>query len=564
MKFSEIEYKRPDIEQLKGQMTKAISRIEGARSAREQNEWITHINELRKSYDTMENLCYIRHSIDTQEPFYDKEQDFFDESGPEIAAVVQRFYEAVLASEFLDELKTLRPPHFFNLAEVRVKTFSDTVMGEMQRENQLISSYDKIIASAEIDYDGKQLSLAQLGPYLTHRDREIRKSSHEALNDFMASREDEFDRIFDELVHLRHAVAVKLGYQNYVELGYKRLARTDYTQEEIEKFRNAVHRDITPLGNRLMKRQQERIGVDSLYYYDLGYSFKSGNPIPSGDDHEIVQSALEMYNELSVETGDFFQEMKGGGFMDLAAKKSKAAGGYCTFIQDFRMPFIFSNFNGTYHDVTVLTHEFGHAFQVYSGREIEEIELIWPTYEAAEIFSMGMEFITWPWMGKFFNQDEEKFKFMHLSDGLKFIPYGTAVDEFQHRIYENPELSPDQRKKIWRAIEKKYMPYRNYKGNAYLEGGGFWHRQGHIFQVPFYYIDYALAQISAFELKKKFQDNPGETWQDYLNMCAVSGSRPYSEILRAGKLSNPFETDTIKDIIRDIEMSLDQIDDSDF
>jgi M3 family oligoendopeptidase len=564
MEFNEIEYQRPDVEKSKEEISRGIEAMKEAADGREQNQWITRINRLRRSYDTMENLCYIRHTIDTKDGFYDEEQEFFDRAGPEMAGIVQRFYQVIFDSEYLEELKTYRPRQFFDLAGTRLNLFKEEIVEEMQRENQLISAYDKVIASADIDFDGKKLSLAQLGPYLTHQDRGIRKASHEAFSGFMASREAEFDGIFDELVQLRHRMALKLGYRNFVGMGYDRLGRTDYSPAEVAKFREAVHREITPLSSALMKRQKERIGVDSLLYYDLNFAFKSGNPRPQGEADEIVAGAFEMYNELSLETRDFFKRLMEGRFMDLKAKKSKAAGGYCTFLKDIGMPFIFSNFNGTHSDVSVLTHEFGHAFQVYSGRNIEELELIWPTYEAAEIFSMGMEFMTWPWMEKFFGDDEERFRFLQLQNALTFIPYGAAVDEFQHQIYENPQMTPSQRKQTWRGIEKKYMPYIDYGSNESLEGGSFWHKQGHVFQVPFYYIDYALAQISAFELLHRYQKDPGAAWQDYLNMCHVSGSRSYTGILKEGGLSNPFVSDHIRSIIKDVEGTMRGFDDRKF
>src|SRR5690606_28092373 len=196
----------------------------------------------------------------------------------------------------------------------------------------------------------------------------------------------------------------------------------------------------------------------------------------------------------------------------------KQGGGYCTYIPEYKSPFIFANFNGTSHDVDVLTHEAGHAFQVYSSRDLLP-EYRWPTMEAAEIHSMSMEFLAWPWIDQFFLEDTPKYKFNHLAGAISFLPYGVLVDEFQHHIYEKPGLTPDERKALWRKLEKKYMPFKDYGDDAFMEKGTYWLRQGHIFSAPFYYIDYTLAQVCAFQYWIKHQANRKEALESYLKLC---------------------------------------------
>jgi M3 family oligoendopeptidase len=268
-----------------------------------------------------------------------------------------------------------------------------------------------------------------------------------------------------------------------------------------------------------------------------------------------------MYAELSSETDEFFQYMNDNGLMDLVSKSGKQSGGYCTYISKYQSPFIFSNFVGTSHDIDVLTHEAGHAFQVYSSRQMSVPEYNIPTYEAAEIHSMSMEFFTWPWMELFFEEDTEKYKFSHLSSALKFIPYGVAVDEFQHFVYETPEATPAERKQAWRRIEKKYLPHRTYEENDFLERGGFWHQQGHIFRTPFYYIDYTLAQICAFQFWKKANENRDQAWDEYLNLCKQGGSKPFTELVEFANLKSPFDTTCIQTVIHEIEEWLNQVND---
>jgi M3 family oligoendopeptidase len=211
-------------------------------------------------------------------------------------------------------------------------------------------------------------------------------------------------------------------------------------------------------------------------------------------------------------------------------------------------------------DIFVLTHEAGHAFQVFESRDFELGEYNWPTYEACEIHSMSMEFFTWPWMERFFGDGADKFRYMHLVKALLFLPYGVAVDEFQHHVYENPDETPDQRNAAWRAIERTYLPYRNYDGNEHLEAGRMWQMQSHIYGSPFYYIDYTLAQICAFEFWKKSEEDREKAFADYVRLCQAGGSRSFLELVEYAGLRSPFKDGSIASVTDHIEKWLSRID----
>jgi M3 family oligoendopeptidase len=374
-------------------------------------------------------------------------------------------------------------------------------------------------------------------------------------------KEADFDQIYHDLVQVRTRIAKKLGYENFIEVGYMRLNRTDYNMHDVASYRKQVLRDIVPLATKLRDRQRERLGLKTLMYYDEPLAFTSGNATPKGDSEWILANGKRMYEELSNETSEFINFMMDGNLLDLEAKKGKAGGGYCTFIPDYKSPFIFSNFNGTSGDIDVLTHEAGHAFQVYQSRNYELPEYVWPTLEACEIHSMSMEFITYPWMENFFKEETDKYKFNHVSEAILFIPYGVLVDEFQHFVYANPEVTPAERKAKWRELEKQYLPHRNYEGNDFLERGGYWFRQGHIFNDPFYYIDYTLAQVCAFQFFVKLEGNRESAWQDYLNLCNEGGSLPFTKLIEVANLENPFEEGSIRNVTPVLEKWLDGIDD---
>ncbi|MEC1524710.1 M3 family oligoendopeptidase [Neobacillus niacini] len=561
MRFEEYTYIRPNLDEVKARFEAAIEKFANASSLEEQSAAMNEVNEIRNDIGTMFNLCYIRHSVDTNDEFYKAEQDYMDEVQPEIEGLVTKYYQALVTSKFRSELEAKWGKQLFALAEGQLKTFKPEIVPLLQKENRLSTEYTKLIASAKINFEGEERTLAQLEPFTQSTDRETRKLASEAKFGFLAQHESELDRIYDDLVKVRTEIAHALGYKNFVELGYYRMMRTDYNAEMVANFRQQVKDFIVPIATKLKRRQQDRIGVEQLKYYDEGFNYKTGNAIPKGTPEWIIENGQKMYEELSKETGEFFKFMQDNNLMDLVAKKGKAGGGYCTFIENYKAPFIFSNFNGTSGDIDVLTHEAGHAFQVYSSRDFEIPEYYWPTYEACEIHSMSMEFFTWPWMDLFFKEDTDKYKFSHLSDALLFLPYGVSVDEFQHWVYENWQASPEERKQKWREIEKKYLPHKDYDGNAYLENGGFWQRQGHIFNSPFYYIDYTLAQICAFQFWKRSRENQEEAWADYVNLCKLGGSMSFTKLVKEANLISPFEDGCVESVVGEIENWLNSVED---
>lgn len=564
MKFKDYKYTRPDLKAIGEEFEKLLKHFNDAKSFEEQNEIMKEINDIRSNVETMGNLVYIRHSINTEDEFYAKEQDFLDENMPLYQNIVVKFYNAMINSKFRSDLEIEWGKQIFNLAEMELKTFSEEIIEDLIRENKLVTEYDKLIASAKIDFEGEVRNLSQMAPFMQSKDRAIRKKAYETYIGFFEEKEEEIDRIYDELVKVRARMAKKLGYDNYVQMGYYRMSRSDYDAKDVANYRKQVEEDLVPLVSELKDRQRKRLGLDQLKYYDEPLEYLTGNATPKGDPEWILENGKKMYKELSKETHEFFTFMVERELLDLVSKKGKMSGGYCTYISDYKSPFIFSNFNGTSGDVDVLTHEAGHAFQVYMSRDLRVPEYSFPTMEAAEIHSMSMEFITWPWMELFFEDEVNKYKFSHLAGAVSFIPYGVTVDEFQHFVYENPEATPEERKTKWREIEKKYLPFRDYEDNDLLNRGGYWFRQGHIFSTPFYYIDYTLAQVCAFQFWIKTRKNREKAWEDYLRLCKAGGSKSFLELVELADLKNPFADGTIKEVIKPIKEWLNSVDDSKF
>lgn len=564
MKFTDYPYKRPNLKRLTQTLEKRITEFDGAESYEQASDLLKKINKLRSDFTSAAAIGQIRHTIDTKDAYYDAENQFFDENSPVFEALITEFYKKLIVHRFRPELEKQWGSQLFNIADLQIKTFQPSILTALQEENKLASEYVKIKASAQIDFQGKTYNLSSIQPLEIDEDRSVRKAAAEAKWTFFAGHSAEVERIYHESVQTRHRIAVELGYKNFVELGYARMLRSDYNAEMVANFRKQVEKFIVPISQKLYERQRKRLNINDLKFYDEEFKFPTGNPKPKGTPEDILRGADKMYSELSRDTDKFFQFMRSNELMDLEAKDGKATGGYCTYVGKYRAPYIFSNFNGTSGDIDVLTHEAGHAFQVFSSRNMGIAEYHFPTYEACEIHSMSMEFFTWPWMELFFEEDTEKYRFAHLSAALQFLPYGVAVDEFQHFVYENPDVTPSVRNQKWREIEQKYMPQRNYDGIPFLENGGFWQKQSHIFTTPFYYIDYTLAQICAFQFWKKDREDHKTAWADYVTLCKAGGSMSFLKLVELANLRSPFDDGCVESVIGEITAWLDSVDDSQF
>jgi oligoendopeptidase, M3 family len=560
MKFKDFPYERPNLDEVKAQVDAILDNIGTGKSLDEEIAAIEEYWVIFDHVDTMDTLVSIRNSINTVDEFYEAEKLFFNQEMPKLQAYSKRFDEKLLSSPNRAGLEAKFGSLMFEQAELGLKVFDESIIPELQQENALDTEYDKLLASAKIEFQGGVYNLSQMSPFAQSKDRDVRKAAAAAVSGFFASHEATLDRIYDDLVKLRTTIATKLGYENFIQLGYDRMGRTDYGAKEVKTYRDQILQDIVPLVSELTARKAKRLGIEEPFHYDLALSFLNGNATPKGDVAWQVDKAKTMYQEMSPETNEWFSMMLDKELMDLDSKQGKEGGGYCTSLSDYKVPFIFANFNGTSHDVDVLTHEAGHALQKYLSKD-HIPPYRWPTKESAEIHSMSMEFLAWPWMEQFFQEDTAKYKFNHLASSISFLPYGVLVDEFQHEVYGNPTLSPDERKSLWRRLEKKYLPFKDYGDDEFLERGGFWFRQGHIYWGPFYYIDYTLAQVCAFQYWVKHQADPKAAMQSYLELCRLGGSKSFTGLLASADLKNPFEQGTVAKIVTPIRAYLDSVDD---
>ena len=563
-KFSQMKFKKPDLKKIERDCDAIINEFNSAECFEDQNKALKKMFKYSQHLYTNFSIAYVKYTCDTQDPQNVANQELIDEITPLIGVFSNKFNKALVSSKFRPELEAKWGKHLFNMVECQLETFDEKIVPELQEINKLSSEYTKLMAAAKIEFRGETYNLSQMGKFSTSPDRKTRKEAAIASAKFFDDNFDKIGEIYDKLVKTRHAMALKLGYENFIELGYKSLTRTDYNAADVKGYREQIYTDLVPLTNKLFKEQAKRLKIRNPQAYDYNIMFLSGNATPKGDRDYLVDKASKMYAELSPETDAFFTFMKENELLDLETRQGKAGGGYMTYFPDYKAPFIFSNFNGTSGDVDVLTHEVGHAFQGYMSRYISCPDYHMPTAEACEIHSMSMEFIAHPWMEYFFNEEADKYRYSHTVDALTFIPYGVAVDEFQHFVYENPEITHEERCAKWREIEKKYLPHRKYDHTPVLEKGGYWMRQGHIFGTPFYYIDYTLAQVVAFQFFNEARRDHGKAWRKYVKLCKMGGKYPFTELLKRANLKNPFVAGTVKNTVKPLKKYLKGFDTSKF
>ncbi len=545
-------YERPDLDELKAQLSQLTAQLKAAESYEAAKDVFLRQQEAQKHIDTLSTLVNIRHSIDTRDKFYDEEMQFWIAAAPQLEEYSQAWIAAMLGSPWRAEFAREYGDLMFRNAEIEARTFTPALIPDLQKENQLVQEYEKLLASAQIPFEGKIYTLSQLTPFKTDADDARRLAAWKAEGAWYKEHQADLDRLYDELVKLRDGMGRTLGYENYLPLGYDRMGRNCYGKEDVEAFRAAVQKHLVPVAELIYRRQAQRLGVEyPLSFADAALDFRSGNPRPQGTADDILAAGKKFYEELSPETGEFFNTMLSGELLDVLSTQGKQAGGYCTSLMDYNVPFIFANFNGTAGDVEVVTHEAGHAFANYVNRFRIPIQYIWPSMEACEVHSMSMEFFGEAWAEAFFGSDARKFRYTHLASAITFIPYGTMVDHFQHVVFERPELTPRERHNVWKELLGIYMPWMKLDGEIpfYSEGEG-WQRQHHIYSYPFYYIDYCLAQTVALEFWVLIQKDRKTAWERYMAYTEQGGSRTFTELLKNAGLETPFEERCLKSVCK--------------
>ena len=457
MKFNEMTYTRPDIGALLARCKELAAKAAAAPDGDALVRLYYEQSEAFAEYNTAANLANIHYTCDTRDAYWKAEQDFFDANGPAVTNASVEISRAFLANPHVDVLTAKFGTTCVAGMKNAVLGMDDRTVELQQQFNALVSRYQQIYGGALVELDGKQLTIPQLGPYKEDLDPAVRRAAYEAEAGYFDAHRAELDELYGEIVKNLNAQARVMGYHDYSELSYVRMNRIGYGPEEIRKFRDQVANDVVPQLQKVMALRAKRTGIARPTFTDLPIMFKDGNPKPIPGYKARMDAARTMYHELSPETAEFIDFMQDNELFDVESRPGKMSGGYMTSLPSYKAPFIFANWNNTSGDVDVLTHECGHAFEGYVAERDPAIpaDLECPGMESAEIHSMAMEFLTAPWHHLLFGRDTDKYALLHAEDSFVFLAYGCEVDEFQHIMYQNPDLTPDERNAEWLKLEKK-------------------------------------------------------------------------------------------------------------
>ena len=560
MKFSEMTYTRPDIEALLAQCREFAARAAAAPDSQSLTALYFEQSRAFADYTTASQLVNIHYTCDTRDAYWKAEQDFFDDNGPAVSNAQVEIFRSFLANPHVDALAE-------TIGSTCVAGMKNAVLGmddrtvELQKEfNGLVSQYQQIYGGAMVELDGKQLTIPQLGPYKESLDPKVRRAAFEAEAGYFDAHRDQLDQLYSKIVKNLNQQATVLGYKDYSELSYVRMNRIGYGAEEIRSFRDQVAADVVPLLQQVMKMRSARTGIAHPTFADLPVMFKDGNPAPIPGYEARMAAARTMYHELSPETAEFIDFMQDNELFDVESRPGKMSGGYMTSLPSYKAPFIFANWNNTSGDVDVLTHECGHAFEGYLAERDPAVpaDLECPAMESAEIHSMAMEFLTAPWHHLLFGKDTDKYSLLHAEDSFVFLAYGCEVDEFQQIMYQNPDLTPDERNAQWLKLEKKYRPWIDFDNLPFYGRGAGWQRQLHIYECPFYYIDYCLSSMAALQFYLLSLTDHKDAWQRYLRLVRRAGLASYTELLQTAGLQVPFAPGSVKGIAQQMTRWLEE------
>jgi M3 family oligoendopeptidase len=554
--FHDLQAPTPTLEATAARYETLFAAWDAADSPSACRQVIDRWDQLVRELATWENLTELRFNQDTSNSEYKQAREYADELHPKLVDLAVRLKRKLIASPHRGELQNQLGTQAFALWEADVMAFDPKIQDDMVAEAKLQAEYTDLLASALLEFQGQSLNFSALERHFSDANRQVRHDAQVVRWSWYAQHSEQLDRIYHEQVQLRDGMARQLGFDNYVGLAYKQMKRVDYDRQDIERFRAEVRQHVVPLGQELRRRQAKSLGIDRVMMWDDAVQDPQGNPKPRGDHDWLVARAQEMFDAMGGGLGEFFRLMVGCHLMDLKNRDGKAGGGFCTDFPSEGLPFVFANFNGTQGDVEVFTHEIGHAFQSYSSRQQPLADYLFPTYESCEIHSMGLEFLTWPQMHRFFAEDADRFRRIHLTQSLLFLPYGVAVDHFQHLVYERPEATPADRHAMWQEMEQLYLPWRNTGDLPHVGEGGQWQSQRHIYLYPFYYIDYTLALTCALQFWVRSRQDMESTMATYVKLCQRGGEAPFQELARSAGLISPFDDGCLKDVVEQARIEL--------
>ncbi|MGB4774285.1 MAG: M3 family oligoendopeptidase [Daejeonella sp.] len=533
-------------------------------SVEELEKWLKDRSELEAALEEDFAWRYIRMTCDTtNEKLLQDFQFFATEIEPNIAPVNNALNKKFVESPFADKLDKDKYFVYTRGVKKALELFREEnipLQTQIQLEQQ---KYQSITGAMSVVLNGQEYTLEQASAFLKDADRTIRQQAWEAITKRRMQDKDQLDELFNTLLKLRHEVALNAGFENFRDYMFQALGRFDYTPHECYKFHEAIEREIVPILHDQAQKRKETLGLDVLKPWDIDVDI-SGKPAlkPFKNGQDLIDKSIQCFRGLNSYIGERLEIMQDNGFFDVESRKGKAPGGYNYPLAETGAPFIFMNSANTFRDLTTMVHEGGHAVHTFITADLELNDFKHCPAEVAELASMSMELISMDHWDVFFNNEEDlkRAKRDQLKDVLKTLPWVAVVDQFQHWIYTNPNHTSEERTEAWKKI---FEPFGNHFADwseNEMALGNLWQKQLHIFEVPFYYIEYGIAQLGAIAVWKNYKENPEEGLEKYLQALKLGYTKTIKEIYETAGIEFNFSAEYVKELAAFIKTELHQLD----
>ena len=525
-------------------------------------KWFSDRSELESIISEDLAWRYIRMTCYTENQEYLKRyQDFIQNIQPEIAPVSDQLNKKAAASEYLDSLASEEGYNILirNLRK-EIEIFRDEnvpLFTEISTETQ---KYAQINGAMTVEVDGKTLTLQQAAVFLMSTDRAKREEVYRKINERRLRDKETLDALFSKLIQLRHQVAVNAGFKNFRDYMFKALGRFDYTPQDCFNFHDAIANEVVPLLNQFADERRNSLGVDSLRPWDKAVDPEGREALkPFTSGNELTEKTIRVFKNLDTYLGQCLSVMQTMGHLDLESRIGKAPGGYNYPLAEVGVPFIFMNATSTLRDMVTIMHEGGHAIHNFLTRDLALNDFKSTPSEVAELASMSMELISMDHWNIFFAEGTEltRAKREHLEDIIETLPWVATIDKFQHWIYENPQHTIEDRQREWNRIFDQFADSVTDWSGLQDTKDFMWQKQLHLYEVPFYYIEYGMAQLGAIAVWRNFRKDPQKGLQGYQNALKLGYLRTIPEIYEAANIKFDFSRPYIKELMGFVKKELD-------
>ena len=521
-------------------------------SAQDLEHWLIERSELDAALSQAGSILYIRMTCQTDDPTRAKSYTRFVETiPPAVKPINDRLNHKYVRACELFPLDAKRYQVYDRAVKTDIELFCEENVPLQTKVDLLSQQYQTLCGAMTVIFDGKEHTMPQMGKYLLETDRSLRERAWRAAAERRLKDKDKMEEIFESMFELRNNMARNAGFFHFTDYQFKAYHRFDYSPRDCKKYHETVEKLIVPLNGKMICRRREQMKLQSLRPWDTLVDALGEKPlVPFKDARGLIKAAGSIFNKLDHDFGLQFQEMNELGLLDLASRKGKAPGGYQDTLSEARKPFIFMNAVGIDDDVRTLLHEAGHAFHALACADEAIVDYRHAPMEFCEVASMAMELIGGEYLNEFYGpQDLKRSNREHLEGIIQTLAWVANIDAFQHWLYEHPRHSSDERRQAWGAFYEQF-------GGKFIDWSGLteikdylWHRQLHIFEFPFYYIEYGIAQLGALQVWLNNRRNPKKALADYKHGLSLGGSRPVRELYRAAGISFDFSERAIGPLV---------------